>query len=46
MKRFWIGVVLCAICAHGTQGAEPLTTSAQQALTVAQEAFTPAWAPR
>src|SRR4051812_45617640 len=45
MKRSWIGVVLCAICAHGTQGAEPLTPSAQRALKVAQEAFTPAWAP-
>jgi hypothetical protein len=45
MKRFWIGVVLCVICAHGTQGAEPLTPSAQRALTVAQEAFSPAWAP-
>ena len=45
MQRFWIGVVLWVICAHGIQGAEPLAPSAQRALTVAQEAFTPAWAP-
>lgn len=44
MKRLWIGVVLGVVWAHITAGAEPLTPSAQRALTVAQEAFTPAWA--
>jgi hypothetical protein len=44
MKRLWIGVVLGVVCAHITAGAEPLTPSAQRALQVAQEAFTPAWA--
>ena len=44
MKRLWIGVVLGVVWAHITAGAEPLTPSAQRALKVAQEAFTPAWA--
>jgi hypothetical protein len=45
MQRFWICMVLCVVYVHVTDGAEPLTPSAQRALTVAQEAFTPAWAP-
>jgi hypothetical protein len=45
MQRLWIGVVLCVIWAHGTQGAEPLPPPAQRALKVAQDVFTPAWAP-
>jgi len=44
MKRLWIGVVLGVVWAHITAGAEPLTPSAQRALKVAQDAFTPAWA--
>jgi hypothetical protein len=44
MHRLWIGVVLCVVWAHVTQGAEPVTPTAQRALKVAQEAFTPAWA--
>jgi hypothetical protein len=45
MQRFWIGVVLCVICVHVADGAEPLTPHAQRALKVAQAAFTPMWAP-
>lgn len=45
MQGFWIGVVLCVVYAHITVGAEPLTPHAQRALRVAQEAFTPLWAP-
>ena len=44
MQRLWIGVVLGVVWAHITAGAEPLTPSAQRALQVAQDAFTPAWA--
>jgi hypothetical protein len=45
MQRFWIGVVLCVVWAHCTQGAEPLPPPAQRALKVAQDVFTPAWVP-
>ena len=45
MQRFWIGVVLCMVCVHFADGAESLTPHAQRALKVAQEAFTPMWAP-
>ena len=45
MQSFWIGMILCVVCTHVTVGAEPLTPQAQRALKVAQEAFTPVWAP-
>jgi hypothetical protein len=45
MKRLWIGMVLCVVYVHFADGAEPLTPHAQRALKVAQEVFTPMWAP-
>ncbi len=44
MNRLWICMVLCVVCVPVTDGAEPLTPSAQQALKVAQDAYTPLWA--
>src|SRR4030095_11234380 len=44
-QMVFIVMVLCVICVHFADGAEPLTPHAQRALKVAQVAFTPMWAP-
>jgi hypothetical protein len=44
MQKFLIAVMLCVLWVHVTNGAEPLPPSAQRALKVAQEAYTPLWA--